>query len=122
MRRRQFIAGLGSTVAWPLAARAQQADRRHVGVLMNFANGDPAGLAEVAAFRQGLGELGWVEGRTIGIEVRWPGGDNERAEALAKELVALNPDVLVARSTPAVAAFKQEGLREVVWVNFGLEV
>jgi putative tryptophan/tyrosine transport system substrate-binding protein len=117
IRRREFVAGLGSAAAWPLAAQAQQGARRHVGVLMNVAKGDSSGLAEVAAFRQGLAELGWVEGRTVGIEVRWSGLDL-RAEALAKELVALKPDVLLSRGTPATAAFKQEtGAIPIVFVG-----
>jgi putative ABC transport system substrate-binding protein len=109
MRRREFIAGLGSAAAWPLAARAQQGDRaRHVGVLMNVVQEDPGGPADVTAFRQGLAELGWIEGRNIDIEFRWPGGDIERVQTFAKELVALRRDVLIGRSTPTTAALKQE--------------
>ena len=109
MRRREFIAGLGSAVAWPLAARAQQPERvRHVGVLMNVVQEDPGGPADVMAFRQGLAELGWIEGRNIDIEFRWPGGDIDRVQTFAKELVGLRPDVLIGRSTPTTAALKQE--------------
>jgi putative tryptophan/tyrosine transport system substrate-binding protein len=109
MRRREFIAGLGSAAAWPLAARAQQGDRaRHVGVLMNVVQEDPGGPADVTAFRQGLAELGWIEGRNIDIEFRWPGGDIERVQTFAKELVALRRDVLIGRSTPTTAALKHE--------------
>jgi len=109
MRRREFIAGLGGAVVCPLGTRAQQADRmRHVGVLMNVVKDDPGGVTDVAAFRNGLAELGWDEGRNIQIEFRWPGGDIERVEALAKELVGLRPDVLLARSTPTTAALKGE--------------
>jgi putative ABC transport system substrate-binding protein len=75
---------------------------------MNAVKDDPGGLADMAAFRQGLAELGWIEGQTIQIESRWPGSDIERVGALAKELVALNPDVLLARSTPVTAALKGE--------------
>ena len=107
MRRREFMAGLGSAVA--LAARAQQPDRlRHVGVLMNVVQEDPGGPADVMAFRQGLAELGWIEGRNIHIEFRWPGGDIDRVQTFAKELVRLRPDVLIGRSTPTTAALKQE--------------
>jgi putative tryptophan/tyrosine transport system substrate-binding protein len=96
MRRREFIAGLGGAAAWPVAALAQQPDRvRHVGVLMNVVQGDPGSSADVMAFRQGLAELGWIEGRNIDIEVRWPGGDIERVLTFAKELVGLRPDVLI---------------------------
>ena len=108
MKRREFIALVGGAAAWPLAARAQQPERmRRVGVLMSLPQNDPGGQAEVAAFYQGLAALGWVEGRNIRIEFRWPGGD-ERARVFAKELVGLNPDVLVGRSTPTTAALKRE--------------
>jgi putative tryptophan/tyrosine transport system substrate-binding protein len=124
MRRREFIAGLGGAVAWPLAARAQQPIRmRRIGVLMSLAKDDPRSLAELAAFRQGLAELGWVEGRTVGIEVHWPGGDIERAETLAKELVAGKPDVLLSRSTPTTTALKKEtGTIPIVFANVSAPV
>jgi ABC-type uncharacterized transport system substrate-binding protein len=110
MRRREFIAGLGSAVvARPLAARAQQPDRmRHVGVLMNVVQEDPGGPADVMAFGHGLAELGWIEGRNIHVAFRWPGGDIDRVQTFAKELVGLRPDVLIGRSTPTTAALKQE--------------
>jgi putative ABC transport system substrate-binding protein len=112
MNRREF-ALLGSAIAgsfvWPSAADAQQGERvRRIGVLMNVVQDDPGSQADVAAFRQGLAELGWVEGRNIHIEFRWPGADIERAEAFARELVGLRPDVLVGRSTPTTAALKRE--------------
>ena len=72
MRRREFLGGLGGAAALPLAARAQQAERvRRIGVLMAYANGDPEGQADVAAFREGLQTLGWVEGGNIRIDYRW---------------------------------------------------
>jgi putative ABC transport system substrate-binding protein len=110
MRRREFIAVLGgAAAAWPLLARAQQGDRlRQIGVLMSVLQDDPAGVSDVTALKQGLAEFGWTEGRSIGIHFRWAGGDVERARALAKELVALKPDVLVARSTPTALALKAE--------------
>jgi putative ABC transport system substrate-binding protein len=108
MRRRQFIAGLGGAAVWPLVARAQLGEMRRVGVLMSFLPGDPAGLSDVAAFRQRLAELGWIEGYNIRIELRWAGSDVEHTEVLAKELVALKPDVLLARSTPTTAALRRE--------------
>jgi len=93
----------------PLSALAQSGGQvRSVGVLMSFVPDDPAGVADVAAFRQRLAELGWIEGQNIRIEFRWAGSDVERAEVLAKELVALKPDVLLARSTPPTAALKRE--------------
>jgi putative tryptophan/tyrosine transport system substrate-binding protein len=118
MRRREFIAGLGAA-AWPLAARAQLSERmRRVGVLMSLNNGDPEGGAEIAAFRQGLAEHGWIEGRTIDVGVRWGGGNIELIDSLAKELVELKPDVLLSRSTPGTAALKRENAGiPVVFVN-----
>jgi putative ABC transport system substrate-binding protein len=75
---------------------------------MNVVQEDPGGSADVMAFRQGLADLGWIEGRNINIAFRWPGGDIERVQTFAKELVGLRPDVLVGRSTPTTAALKQE--------------
>jgi putative tryptophan/tyrosine transport system substrate-binding protein len=110
MRRRQFIAALGGAVAgWPSLSRGQHVDHaRHIGVLNAFAPDDPAGDAEIAALRQGLDELGWVDGRNIHIHLRWPGSDLERVRALAKDLVDLKPDVLLARTTPATMALRSE--------------
>jgi putative tryptophan/tyrosine transport system substrate-binding protein len=117
MRRRDFIAGLGSAAAWPVAARAQQGERlRRIGVLMPFQNGDPDGQAEMAVLRHGLAERGWIEGRTIDVAVRWAGDD--AIEASAKELVGAKPDVLLSRSTPTTAALNNErGLIPLVFVN-----
>ena len=76
MRRRKFIALFGGAAAIPLAARAQQADQmRRIGVLMSFAQSDPEAQARVAAFRKGLQELGWAEGRNIRIDIRWATSD-----------------------------------------------
>jgi putative tryptophan/tyrosine transport system substrate-binding protein len=110
MRRRQFIAALGAVAALPSALRAQQGDHRirQIGVLMSAVPDDPSGDADIAAFRQGLDELGWTDGRNIQIHVRWPGGDVERVRALAKDLVELKPEVLVARSTPTTMALRSE--------------
>jgi putative tryptophan/tyrosine transport system substrate-binding protein len=117
MNRREFIAGLGSAAAWPVAARAQQGERlRRIGVLMPFQNGDPDGQAEMAVLRHGLAERGWIEGRTIDVAVRWAGDD--AIEASAKELVGAKPDVLLSRSTPTTAALNNErGLIPLVFVN-----
>jgi len=109
MNRREIIAALGAAAVSPLSALAQSGRQmRSVGVLMSFLPDDSAGVADVAAFRQRLAELGWIEGQNIGIEFRWAGSEVERAEVLAKELVALKPDVLLARSTPTTAALKRE--------------
>jgi putative tryptophan/tyrosine transport system substrate-binding protein len=109
VKRREFIAGLGGAAVWPVMGRAQQAERmRHIGVLMSVIQEDPGGAADVMAFRQGLAELGWIEGRNIDVQFRWPGGDIERIQTFAKEVVGLRPDVLIGRSTPTTAALKQE--------------
>jgi putative ABC transport system substrate-binding protein len=100
---------LGSAAAaWPLAARAQQGERvRRIGVLMAFAEDDPEAKARLAAFRQGLEKRGWSEGRDVRIDARFaPAGT--QAQALAKELVALQPDVILAHSTPVTAALQRE--------------
>ena len=109
IERRKFIAALGGTAfAWPLAARAQQADRvRRVGVLMNLAADDPEGQARIAAFLQGLQELGWTEGRNVRIDYRWHADDADRYRTYAAELVALAPDVILASSSASTAALQQ---------------
>ena len=97
MKRREFITLLGGAAAWPLAARAQQGERmRRIGVLMGQAADDPEAQARVAAFVQGLQELGWTDGRNVRIDIRWPAGDADRARRYAAELVALAPDVILA--------------------------
>jgi putative ABC transport system substrate-binding protein len=97
MKRRDFIALLGgAAVGWPLAARAQPAERvRRIGLLMNLAEADPQSQARIAAFVQGLRELGWVEGRNLRIDYRWSASDVERNRKNAGELAVLAPDVLV---------------------------
>jgi putative ABC transport system substrate-binding protein len=104
MRRREFISLLGgAAVAWPLAARAQQGERmRRVGVLVNDVETDPQVQGRIAAFRQALEQLGWLEGRNIHIELRFSANNYERVPQLAQEMVALNPDVIFANTTPAV--------------------
>ena len=93
MRRRDFIAGLGSAAAWPLAARAQQGDRvRRIGVLNAGDENDPVGKTIFSAFTQALANLGWTDGRNVRMDLRWPGGDANRMRALAQELVGLHPD------------------------------
>jgi putative ABC transport system substrate-binding protein len=98
MRRREFIAGLGSATAWPLVARAQQAERvRRIGVLMGMTD-DPEGQARVKAFRQSLQDLGWTEGHSVHIDYRWAAADSDRIRAYTTELVAMTPDVILANS------------------------
>jgi putative tryptophan/tyrosine transport system substrate-binding protein len=108
MRRRDFIALLGGAAAWPLAARAQLPEgARRIGVLMGLAEGDPDTKARLFGFRQALEQLGWVEGRNVRIDYRFaPAG--ARAEVLAKELVALRPDVILSNTTPATGALQRE--------------
>src|ERR1700733_930213 len=101
MRRREFIAGLGSAAAWPMVARAQQAERmRRVGVV-NLSENDAKAQKFVTAFRQ-LQQLGWVDGGNARIEILWTAGDPERFRKYATELVALAPDVILASTTSAV--------------------
>jgi putative tryptophan/tyrosine transport system substrate-binding protein len=101
MKRRQFIAGLGSAVAWPLVARAQQPQRmRRIGVLMNLASDDPESANRAAALAQGLAELGWTVGRNVQIVYRWGGDDIDRIRALAQELVGLRPDSFAGVTDP----------------------
>ena len=109
MQRRDFIAGLGSVAARPLAARAQQGGRiRRIGVLMSYDENDLVAKAWLSAFMQGLSELGWTNGRNLQIEIRWAGPNADRARVYAKELVALQPDVLLAQATAPTAALQQE--------------
>src|ERR1700674_3657413 len=102
MRRREFIALLGgAAMAWPLAAHAQQPDRmRRIGVLVPGDENDPEAKTYLAGFTQGLAELGWTDGRNLRMEVRWAAADVDRMRMLAKELVDLQPDVILASSTP----------------------
>ena len=109
MRRRTFIAGLGSAAAWPVEARAQQGDRvRRIGALMPWEENDPEGRRRHSAFIQALADLGWTDGRNVRIDLRWAGGDINRIRALAQELVGLRPDIIVATSTPTTIALKRE--------------
>jgi putative tryptophan/tyrosine transport system substrate-binding protein len=108
MQRREFITLLGSTaVTWPLAARAQQSIRR-IGVLCGTGKDDPQTEAGLTAFTKALQELGWTEGRNIRIDYRFAAGDVGRTQGYAKELVSLQPDLVVGQSTPVVAALQRE--------------
>jgi putative ABC transport system substrate-binding protein len=117
MTRRKVIAGLGgaaaassvsSSVFWPLAARAQQADRmRRVGVLMGFAENDEVWQSYLASLKQRLQELGWVEGRNVRIYYRFAGDNTERTRIAAEELVALAPDLIFVSTNPVVSAVMQ---------------
>src|SRR5215472_14445363 len=108
MNRREFIAVFGGAAAWPLAARAQQRERvRRVAFLHPYAENDPEVSARVIAFREGLEALGWSENRNIIVEHRYSAGDLRQIEAYTTELVRSAPDVIVATSTPIIAALKQ---------------
>jgi len=110
MQRREFIAGLGSAVAaWPLGALAQQPERmRRIGVLMFGDENDPMPKTYVSAFSHALADLGWTDGRNVRMDLRWAGGDINRVRTLAKELVDLPSEVIVAHSTPVTAAVQRE--------------
>ena len=110
MRRREFITLLGgATSAWPLAARAQQSERmRHIGVLMAFPENDPEAQFWTAGFREELGKLGWTEGHNIQIVTRWATADVDTLQRFAKQLIALQPDLILTGSTPATAAMRQQ--------------
>ena len=110
LRRRQFITLLGgAAAAWPVAARAQQAERmRRIGVLMGYAESDPAAQAQVAVLRQELRKLGWEEGRKIRVDVRFPGADADKVHAALIELMSLTPDLLVTNTNLVTAVVQAE--------------
>jgi putative ABC transport system substrate-binding protein len=109
MRRREFIAGLGSAAAWPMVARAQQRERmRRIGVLMPYdENDDLDGKQRYFAFTQALAGLGWTDDR-VRLDLRWAGGDINRIRALAQELVGLQPEIILAGGTPGTRALQRE--------------
>ena len=111
MKRREFITLLGgaAVAGLPLAARAQQgAPMRRVGVLMPYPEGDAEGQASVAALQRGLQDLGWTEGRNIRFDIRWAGGNPDKARAFAKELIGMTPDVIVPSSNQITSILQQE--------------
>ena len=109
IKRREFIAGLGSAAAWPLSVRAQQPERtRRIAVLMGFDENDPLAKLRISAFTQALADLGWADGRNLRMDLRWHGDDTNRIPALAKELVGLRPDIILTGSTPATIALQRE--------------
>jgi putative tryptophan/tyrosine transport system substrate-binding protein len=108
MRRREFIAGLGSAAAWPVVARAQPIKRvRRIAVLIGGNASDPFDQANVEALRKRLHQLGWSENGNIRIESRFGEGDLARGRVLAAELVGTNPDVLLSDNTPLVQEFQK---------------
>jgi putative ABC transport system substrate-binding protein len=109
MKRRQFMVFLGAAAALPSAVYAQRVDRMgRIGVLMGYPEGDREGQANIAAFRRGLQTLGWTEGRNIRIDTRWAAADADLTQRFAKELVALQPDLILTQNTPTTAAILQQ--------------
>jgi putative tryptophan/tyrosine transport system substrate-binding protein len=110
VKRREFITLLGvAAVAWPLAARAQQPERmRRIGVLMAFEETDAVAQSWIAAMRDGLRKLGWTEGHNIHIDYRWAASNLQTIQQFSKELVLLNPDLIVSSSTPTTRALMQQ--------------
>jgi putative ABC transport system substrate-binding protein len=111
MRRREFITLVGgSAVVWPLAGRAQQPERvRGIGVLMSVPQSDPEAKAWLGAFSEGLQQLGWTVGRNIRLDYRWAAPfDAESRQRVGKELVALQPDLILAQNTVSTASILQE--------------
>jgi putative ABC transport system substrate-binding protein len=107
MKRRTFVAGLGSAVAWPVVARGQERVGR-IGVLVSYAETDPLARNNLAVFRQELATLGWNEGKNLRFDLRWSAGDIDRVASFAKELVALQPDVILSNATPVTASIQHE--------------
>jgi putative ABC transport system substrate-binding protein len=106
MKRRKFITLVAGAVAWSLAARAQQGNRVwRIGVLMG---GRDENEARISAFTQVLADLGWTDGRNVRMDLRWAGGDSNRIRALAQDLIGLQPDIILATSTPATVALQRE--------------
>src|SRR5215470_6297132 len=109
IRRREFIAGLGGAAAWPLAAGAQQGNRvRRIGVLMGNYENDPDAKTRLSAFTQALAGLGWTDGRNVRMDPRGGGGDINRIQALAQELVGLQPDIILTAAASATVAVQRE--------------
>ena len=108
--RREFITLLGgAAAAWPVLARAQQGDRvRRIGVLMPGDENDPVRKSFASGFSQALAGVGWTDGRNVRMDLRWGGGDNNRIQALAQELVGSQPDIIVTNNTPATVALQRE--------------
>jgi putative ABC transport system substrate-binding protein len=109
MKRRQFISLLGGVAMWPVMAHAQQSDRLHrIGVWFANPENDPEVKQQVARFQDELAKLGWVEGRTIHVHYRFSSGELDRYPAIAKELVGLQPELIVTQTTPITIALQRE--------------
>ena len=110
MKRREFITLLGgAAAAWPAAVQAQSPDRiRRIGMLIGYAEDDQQVTARLATFRAGLAKRGWSEGRNVQIDYRFAAGNSDLYPKFAKELIALNPEVILAHTTPVTSAVKRE--------------
>jgi putative tryptophan/tyrosine transport system substrate-binding protein len=109
MKRREFIAAVGSAAVWPLAGRAQQARKAPlVGILMPFEKGDEEGERRQSAFLNGLEQFGWRNGQNIRIEYRWAGSNRDRIRDAAVELVGLRPDVILASTALVLAPLQRQ--------------
>ena len=109
MRRREFVTALAGAAAWPLGARAQRGERmRRIGVLVAFAEDDPETKTRLTAFRRGLERRGWTEGLNVHIDARFAAGRPAQFQVIAKELVALQPDVILAQTPPITVALQRE--------------
>src|SRR3954447_1912714 len=110
MRRREFVAGIAGAAAWPLAAWGQQPEgMRRIGVLVGTGSDDAEFQARLAAFTQGLAQLGWHDGRNVRIDIRWATTNAEEIRKQAAELVALAPNVILAATgTATVGPLLQE--------------
>jgi len=119
IRRREFITLLGGAAAWPVAARAQQGERvRRIGLLMPWDEDEPVARPIVSVFTEALAALGWTDGRNLRMDLRWAGGDTNRIQAFAQELVGLQPDIILTNGTPATAALQREARTiPIVFVN-----
>src|SRR6516225_6816094 len=108
--RRKFVVALAGAATWPLVARAQPGDRvRRIGILITgLDENDPEGKLRVAAFTQALSGLDWTDGRNVRMDLRWRGDDTDRIRALARELVGLQPDIIMVSGTQATAALQRE--------------
>ena len=118
IRRREFIAGLGSAAAWPMVTRAQQTDHiQRIGVMMSVAN-NALGQARFKAFQQGLEKLGWTDGRNLALEVRWSEGRAERYAEITAEFVRLKVDVIVTTATlPTILAKEATQVIPIVFIG-----
>jgi putative ABC transport system substrate-binding protein len=124
MRRREFITLIsGAAASWPLVVRAQQGERiRRIGAIIGFAKNDPEVQSYVKAFDQGLRQLGWTDGRNVRIDYRYAAGDIVDMRRLTREMVAVQPDVIFASSTPITVALHEETRTiPVVFVAFPIQ-